>query len=106
MVFLENIFNRQIAYGTVKPFIHPKKSSVRSNGVESANVGGGATTDDGSNELAEASAVVLWWTPFIDEMEYTKNCGDSVCFFTGKRKYLGHDKLKVSEREQRRNIQY
>lgn len=51
------------------------------------------TTDDG--QMTEASAIVLWWTPFIGELEYTKNCGDSVCFFTADRKYFKHEKLKV-----------
>ena len=45
----------------------------------------------------EASAVMLWWTPFIGEMEYTKNCGNAVCFFSGNDKYLRHPKLKVSK---------
>lgn len=52
-------------------------------------------TEEGTNQLSEATAVVLWWTPFIDEMEYTKNCGNFVCFFTGKHKYFQHEKLKV-----------
>lgn len=55
-----------------------------------------STTD--AFESSEAQAIILWWTPFIDEMEYTKNCGasSSVCFFTGKRNYLHHEKLTVS----------
>lgn len=53
-----------------------------------------STTEN--NELSEASAILLWWTPFISEMEYTKNCGNSVCFFTGKREYLHHSKTKVN----------
>lgn len=53
-----------------------------------------ATTEN--HELGEAAAIMVWWTPFIGEMEYTKSCGDSVCFFTGKREYLRHQKAKVS----------
>lgn len=52
-----------------------------------------SSTDD--SQMSEAAAIVLWWTPFIGEMEYTKNCGDSVCFFTGNQKYFVHEKLKV-----------
>lgn len=48
------------------------------------------------SRLAEATAIALWWTPFIGEMEYTKDCGDSVCFFTGNHKYFTHEKLKVT----------
>lgn len=52
-----------------------------------------SSTDD--SQMSEAAAILLWWTPFIGEMEYTKNCGNSVCFFTGNQKYFNHDKLKV-----------
>lgn len=92
LVFLENFFDRRIAYKAVKHFIYTTKSTP-ANGVAIAAT---SATEDGNNELSEAAAVVLWWTPFIDEMEYTKNCGNSVCFFTGKRKYIHHEKLKVS----------
>lgn len=52
-----------------------------------------SSTDD--SQISEAAAILLWWTPFIGEMEYTKNCGNSVCFFTGNHKYITHEKLKV-----------
>lgn len=52
-----------------------------------------SSTDD--SQMSEAAVILLWWTPFIGEMEYTKNCGNSVCFFTGNRKYINHEKLKV-----------
>lgn len=54
-----------------------------------------STFDDSSSQSAEAAAIILWWTPFIYESEYTKNCGSSVCFFTGNQSYLKHQKLKV-----------
>lgn len=66
--------------------------------VENDNSGNIQTTVDDS-QSTEATAIVLWWTPFIDELEYTKNCGDSVCFFTGNRNYLKHEKLKVCSTE-------
>lgn len=52
-----------------------------------------SSTDD--SQMSEAAVILLWWTPFISEMEYTKNCGNSVCFFTGNHKYFHHEKLKV-----------
>lgn len=52
------------------------------------------TVDD--TETSDASAILLWWTPFINDLEYTKNCGNSACFFTGNRKYFNHEKLKVN----------
>lgn len=52
-----------------------------------------SSTDD--SQMSEAAVILLWWTPFIGEMEYTKNCGNSVCFFTGNHKFLNHEKLKV-----------
>lgn len=52
-----------------------------------------SSTDD--SQMSEAAAILLWWTPFIGEMEYTKNCGNSVCFFTGNHKYINHEKFKV-----------
>lgn len=97
-VFLESCFDRRITYRAVKGFIYTTKSTAS---IQRNRNGGAATlaTDDnnGNNEveISEATAVVLWWTPFIDEMEYTKNCGNSVCFFTGNRKYFHHEKLKV-----------
>lgn len=53
------------------------------------------TTFDDS-EVSEVSIIVLWWTSFIDGLEYTKNCGNHICRFTGDRKYLNHDKTKVN----------
>lgn len=50
-----------------------------------------------NSEMSEASAIMLWWTPFIGEMEYTKDCGNAVCFFTGNHHYIGHEKLKDDE---------
>lgn len=52
------------------------------------------TLDD--SEVSEVSIIVLWWTSFIDGLEYTKNCGNHICRFTGDRKYLKHDKTKVN----------
>lgn len=54
-----------------------------------------ATSSTDDSQMSEAAAILLWWTPFIGEMEYTKNCGNSVCFFTGNHKYFNHEKLKV-----------
>lgn len=48
------------------------------------------------SEMNEVNVIILWWTQFIGELEYTKNCGDSICRFTGNRKYFNHEKLKVS----------
>lgn len=52
------------------------------------------TEDD--SEVSEVSVIVLWWTSFIDGLEYTKNCGNHICRFTGNRKYLNHAKTKVN----------
>lgn len=48
------------------------------------------------SEANEVDVIVLWWTPFIGELQYTKNCGDSICRFTGNRKYFNHAKMKVN----------
>lgn len=63
--------------------------------ADADNPGNMPSTFDDNSQLAEAAAIVLWWTPFIYESEYTKNCGGSVCFFTGNQSYLKHEKLKV-----------
>lgn len=95
LLFLENLFNRQNAYKAMRRFIYTTGPMKQYHNVSRASTIP-AATEEGTNEISEAAAVVLWWTPFIDEMEYTKNCGNSVCFFTGKRKYFQHEKLKVS----------
>lgn len=103
LVFLENFYNHKITYGDEKRLIHAaaghKVSTGESGGSVLTAAGGHlpATVDDGNHEVAEAAAIVLWWTPFIDEMEYTKNCGNSVCFFTGNRQYFDHEKLKARQ---------
>lgn len=47
-------------------------------------------------EISDVSTIVLWWTPFLDDMAYTKTCGNVTCRFTGDRDYLNHAKTKVN----------
>lgn len=75
-------------------------ASVRSADMD--NTGNILSTFADNSQLAEATAIILWWTPFIYESEYTKNCGGSVCFFTGNHAYLKHEKLKVGSH----NVQF
>lgn len=63
--------------------------------ADTDNTANKLSTFDDNSQLAEAAAIILWWTPFIYESEYMKNCGGSVCFFTGNQSYLKHEKLKV-----------
>lgn len=92
LIFLDSIYNRQDGIRSKKRLVATANEIAK---PRNRNSGAFLSTDDGNNEIAEAAAVILWWTPFIDEMEYTKNCGNSVCFFTGKHKYINHEKLKV-----------
>lgn len=55
-----------------------------------------AQLNEDDSEVSEVSVIVLWWTSFIDGLEYTKNCGNHICRFTGNRKYLNHAKTKVT----------
>lgn len=66
--------------------------------VDMDNTGNIQSTFDDSSQL-DATGIILWWTPFIYESEYTKNCGGSVCFFTGNQSYFKHEKLKVESRK-------
>lgn len=90
LIYIENLYSKQL-YNNI--FLR-NKSDIRK--IDNEKTTHAVSTTDGI-ESAEAQAIVLWWTPFIDEMEYTKNCGgNSVCFFTGNRDYIHHKKLKVS----------
>lgn len=110
LIVLENFLNKSILY----PSNGPEDSIARSSSivvVEQQQVVEAAVDTNNNNDVAvaisstddsqmsEAAAILLWWTPFIGEMEYTKNCGNSVCFFTGNQKYFNHDKLKVFFRD-------
>lgn len=89
LIYIENLYSKQLNDNLVLR----NKSDIRK--IENEKTTHTVSTTDGI-ESAEAQAIVLWWTPFIDEMEYTKNCGtNSVCFFTGNRDYIHHKKLKV-----------
>lgn len=109
LIVMENFLNRFILY----QLNGPKDSVARESSIvvleqqqaveaavdSNSNNDVAATlssTDD--SQMSEAAAILLWWTPFIGEMEYTKNCGNSVCFFTGNQKYFNHEKLKVVAR--------
>lgn len=90
LIYVENFYSRR--FNNNKLFVLDK-SDIKQ--IEHEKTTHFVSTTDGI-ESAEAQAIVLWWTPFIDEMEYTKNCGgNSVCFFTGNRDYLHHKKMKV-----------
>lgn len=106
LIVFASIYNQQnepeVKHHVTKIISVPKKliatpnthiASVRS--TDTDNTGNILSSFDENSQLAEAAAIVLWWTPFIYESEYTKNCGGSVCFFTGNQSYLKHEKLKV-----------
>lgn len=96
LIVFENVYYQ--LSGSNKTFSAPStqapKLSDNAQNHKSEVINSIQTTVDDSG-LTEATAIMLWWTPFIGELEYTKNCGGSVCFFTGNHKYFGHEKLKV-----------
>ncbi|KAK7501022.1 hypothetical protein BaRGS_00007902 [Batillaria attramentaria] len=53
-----------------------------------------AELEEARNEPIHAP-VILWWTGFTGEPGAYKTCGSVECFFTIKRKYKNHPKLKV-----------
>jgi len=54
----------------------------------------------------------MWWTPFIGDIDYKRQCGNIECLFTENRKYLDNRNLKVSKLKvlrlmmQKNNLQY
>lgn len=90
----ENIVIKHVQTQQSSTSIVHKNESIDNNNMSINNRNNIQTTIDDS-QITEAAAIVLWWTPFIGELEYTKNCGDSVCFFSGNRNYVKHEKLKV-----------
>lgn len=112
LIIFGSIYNQNndhdVKHHVTKIISVPKKliatSNTRIESIPSAdtdNNGNVQPTFDDSSQLAEAAAIVLWWTPFIYESEYTKNCGGSVCFFTGNQSYFKHEKLKVGSHNNR-----
>lgn len=39
--------------------------------------------------------IIIWWTPFLGNIEYSRTCGSTRCLFTENRYLLDHSKLKV-----------
>lgn len=40
--------------------------------------------------------IIIWWTPFLGNIEYTRTCGSTRCLFTENRHLLDHSNFKVS----------
>lgn len=104
LIVMDSFLNKFIftnSNGEKVPIVAPKAQIVIDAAVDTINNNNNnndvavamSSTDD--SQISEAAAILLWWTPFIGEMEYTKNCGNSVCFFSGNHKYIHHEKLKV-----------
>lgn len=98
IVFMDSFVGHQSGLKTKKivskSIFHNKLSEIENVAAQKL-ISSETEESRGDSEISEASAIVLWWTPFIDELEYTKNCGNSVCYFTGNQKYFNHEKLKV-----------
>lgn len=43
--------------------------------------------------------IIIWWTPFIGNVEYSRKCGNTRCLFTENRHLLDHSNFKVIERD-------
>ncbi|KAG4075099.1 hypothetical protein HA402_013494 [Bradysia odoriphaga] len=39
--------------------------------------------------------IIVWWTPFIGNVEYSRTCGNTRCLFTENRHLVDHSKLKA-----------